>query len=289
MKAKTISKIIDLKINQWLDSITDIDLRLMALDKVIVTGGCITSMLLDEEVNDFDVYFSDVKVTKAIAEYYAGIMQSKTGYEIEVLDSESKLVKDNIFQCEENQIRCHISSRGVITSPDYVDEDSDLVKEPVIDKNVYEPVYISSNAITLTDKIQIITRFSGDVETLHENYDFIHCTNYWKSSDGKVVLKEKALESILTKELRYVGSKYPICSVVRLRKFIKRGWTINAGQILKMCFQISLLDLSDIRVLEEATMGVDAAYFIMLIRELKEKNPDKVDATYIMEIIDRVF
>ena len=34
--------------------------------------------------------------------------------------------------------------------------------------------------------------------------------------------------------------------MIRTRKFLKRGWHINAGQYLKMCFQISELDLSDI-------------------------------------------
>jgi hypothetical protein len=57
------------------------------------------------------------------------------------------------------------------------------------------------------------------------------------------VLRAEALESILTKELRYVGSRYPLCSVIRTRKFLARGWTINAGQYVKMCFQISQLDL----------------------------------------------
>jgi hypothetical protein len=97
------------------------------------------------------------------------------------------------------------------------------------------------------------------------------------------------MESILAKELRYVGSKYPICSVVRLRKFIARGWRINAGQILKMAMQISELDLTDISVLEDQLTGVDTAYFLQLIEKLKEKDPEKVNAAYLVEIIDRMF
>jgi hypothetical protein len=93
----------------------------------------------------------------------------------------------------------------------------------------------------------------------------------------------------LARELRYVGSKYPICSVVRLRKFIERGWRVNAGQILKMAMQISELNLKDLNVLEDQLTGVDTAYFVQLIERLKEKDPEKVDAAYLVEIIDRIF
>jgi hypothetical protein len=84
-------------------------------------------------------------------------------------------------------------------------------------------------------------------------------------------------------------TKYPICSVFRLRKFIKRNWTINAGQILKMAYQISELDLTDVKVLEDQLTGVDVAFFAELIERLKANDPNKVNAAYLVEIIDRMF
>jgi hypothetical protein len=93
----------------------------------------------------------------------------------------------------------------------------------------------------------------------------------------------------MSKELRYVGSKYPVCSVIRLRKFIARQWTINAGQILKMLMQINELDLTDIKVLQDQLTGVDSAYFCELIGKLKDKDPQKVNSAYLCEIIDRIF
>jgi hypothetical protein len=148
---------------------------------------------------------------------------------------------------------------------------------------------MSTNAITLSDKIQIVLRFYGEPDEIHKNYDFVHCTNYWSSWDHKLTLHPAALEALLSRELRYVGSKYPICSVFRLRKFIHRGWQINAGQILKMCLQISQLDLGDVRVLEDQLTGVDVAYFVELVEKLKEKDPEKVNSAYLVEILDRMF
>src|SRR3546814_10628009 len=81
-------------------------------------------------------------------------------------------------------------------------------------------------------------RFYGEADAIHENDDVVHCTNDWTSKDANLTLRQPALESLLCKELRYVGSKYPVCSVIRPRKFIRRGWVINAGQILKMLMQV---------------------------------------------------
>src|SRR3546814_11138454 len=101
---------------------------------------------------------------------------------------------------------------------------------------------MSTNAITLSDKIQIVLRFYGEADAIHENYDFVHCTNYWTRKDANLTLRQPALESLLFTELRYVGSKYPVCSVIRLREFISGGGGVNAVKILKMMLQISKPD-----------------------------------------------
>ena len=56
-----------------------------------------------------------------------------------------------------------------------------------------------------------------DPAKIHENYDYIHCMNYWTYETG-LVLRGDALESILTKQLAYKGSLYPLCSIFRARK-----------------------------------------------------------------------
>jgi hypothetical protein len=166
-------------------------------------------------------------------------------------------------------------------------------KELEKDEDRYRPVFLSTNAITLSNKIQIVIRFYGDPDEIHKNYDFVHCTNYFTTKNLKLTLRPDAMEAILARELRYVGSKYPLCSVIRTRKFIRRGWIINAGQYLKMLFQISRLDLTDIGTLEDQLVGVDSAYFMQLISALQSKKEvDKdfeINYGYIATIIDKIF
>ncbi len=59
--------------------------------------------------------------------------------------------------------------------------------------------------------------------------------------------------------------------------------------MLKMMLQVSELDLTNHDILQDQLTGVDAAYFVQLVSKLREKDPDKVNAAYLVEIIDRMF
>ena len=152
----------------------------------------------------------------------------------------------------------------------------------------YRVAFLSQNAISLTDDLQIVLRFNGNAEQIHKTFDYVHATNYFTFEEG-LVTNIQALECILSKTLRYQGSLYPITSIVRMKKFLNRGWNIGAGEMLKIMFQISELNLTDIKVLEEQLIGVDIAYFSMLIDALKVVPKEKLTSSYINEMIDRIF
>lgn len=300
MRAKTIKAILAKKHKELVDSIDDEKVKKMVDQNSIITGGSITSMLIGEEVHDYDYYFTDFETAIAVTKYYVKkFKETHPNQDIEVKE-------------DDGRIRVWIQSQGVVgeqtdTSeykyfegdPDSTDAENfvdDAVKsltENDEDNPKYRPVFLTSNAITLSNKIQLIIRFYGSPEEIHKNYDFVHCTNYWTSGDKELVLHQKALEAILARELIYNGSKYPIASIIRTRKFIKRGWVINAGQYLKMCMQISELNLKDPNVLEDQLVGVDFAYFEAIIGYLKDrKDKDKtfeITAAYICEVVDLIF
>lgn len=315
LKAKTIKSVIRNKINGWIDTIKDKSLRDVCRKEAVVTGGSIASMLLGEEVNDFDVYFRTKDTVKRVADYYvAEFLASKMeqgGVPVETYVEELKDLSGK------DRVRIVVKSAGVASDKqdadyeyfearpdheagDYVGEafdplsavggDADEAKDCLSpESKMYSPAFLSSNAISLSGKVQLILRFYGNPDEIHQSYDFAHCMNYWESGTSSLTLNPASLEALLSRTLVYHGSQYPICSVIRSRKFIERGWRINAGQYLKMAMQISDLDLSDHLVLEEQLTGVDVAYFAEVISKIKEKNPEKVDSTYLIEIIDRMF
>ena len=160
-----------------------------------------------------------------------------------------------------------------------------------MEKGKFRPVYISANAITLSDDFQLIIRFYGDAQQIHSNYDFAHCTCWWRAIDGHLELPSEALAALLTKELKYRGSKYPLASIIRTRKFINRGFTCNAGQYLKMCLQLNDMNLRSLAVLEDQLIGVDAIYFAQMLAQIPEGNvvDGQIDSSYVMTMIDKFF
>lgn len=312
MKAKTIRFILRKKVDAWLDSIEDQEVRALAAKSTVVTGGSIASMLLGEKVNDYDLYFRDKATVVAVAKYYVARFAPKknAGIEVPIFVEDANdrvriVVKSAGVASENGADKPYEYFEGaadgeagnylgeVMADPgeiqDAHDETEAAALEAADEGAKFRPVFLSTNAITLSHRIQIVLRFYGEPDEIHKNYDFAHCTNYWTAWDDKLVLRPEALEALLARELRYVGSLYPVCSIIRLRKFIRRGWTVNAGQILKMIMQAAALDLTDHAVLQDQLTGVDAAYFCELISKLKENSPEKVNTAYLVEIIDRMF
>lgn len=352
MKARTISKVIDDKVGDWLASLPS-EVAEYVGSKVVVTGGSIASMFLQEPVNDYDIYFKNIKAAMMVSRHYCkqwidkNKAQTAKGYiskpivpQLRVTfknDNQSQkfIVKHSLLTDQSlrsvldvdsevldtlidkhsgliERVEIFIKSQGFVgdnpdeeyeyfeTNPDqsaaesFINnslkvEDTDGLDGKNADK--YRTVFMSSNAITLSDKVQLVIRFFGEPSEIHDTYDFVHAMNYWTKNTG-LVTNPKSLEALLARELVYSGSKYPLCSVIRSRKFIQRGWNIHAGNYLKMIMQAGELDLSDPQVLEEQLTGVDAAYFNQVITAVKKKRKDdpsfQFTATYLCTIVDRM-
>lgn len=270
----------------WIDSIEDEEIKRIVLDKTFVTGGAIVSLLLNEDVNDYDVYFTDKESCEKVVEYYLskiGLEKDKNyffginDYEYDEEGNIIEIPKEDIKEDDE-RVFVKIPSSGYFKTNYY--------------NSKYTVLFVSSNAMTLTNSVQLVFRFVGDPEVIHENYDFEHTKCYYIPNKKELVLPQSSLLSILTKELVYNGSRYPMASVIRTRKFIERGWKINAGQYLKMMLQINELNLKNLQVLTDQLMGVDTLYFQAIINRIKEDeaiDEDNISFEIVTKLIDEVF
>lgn len=265
-------------------------------------------------VREFNKRLRDIKYENKIGYRTQAFVLDGANKEDDIANHSGWDWGSSMLQVEEDRIKIIIRSDGVATEDgNVVDDDTSTVEDLVAladstpekaleedemkkdkkDQKKYRPVFLSPNAISLSDKIQLIVRFYGQADEIHENFDYLHCTSYYDFYSDELVLKAEALTSIINKELIYQGSRYPICSIIRLRKFLNRGWHINAGQILKMSFQISELNLHDPVILEEQLVGVDTMYFQVLIENIEKqiKNDKNFQVTnkYFLSVIDKVF
>lgn len=328
----TIRKNIHKQITSWIKTIKDEDLaRDLRNNGVMVTGGCITSQLLNEPVNDYDVYLTSPALAARVATYYISEFKDKTCNDIslyEMVEDEDSpqgsaecLVTDPASVT--GRVFIKVKSSGIVRAADDNAEEVPATAEQYSDnpeddgatdedtKSVaffrygrndvkpfqFRPLVLTDNAITLSDDLQIIIRFAGPAEEIHKNFDFVHCTCYYLYNNlgyGSLVLPPEAVQSILTRSLVYRGSLFPVASLFRLRKFIRRGWTINAGQVLKIAYQISKLNLDDVSTLREQLIGVDVVYMNNLIDKLQNNLAE--DDTgygslgdYLYKLIDEIF
>lgn len=307
MNRRTIKHLLEKKVENLVASMDD-DAAITAIrQNTIISGGAIVSMLLGEPINDYDIYFTTVEAAETVARYFVQkFMDMHKGSRDNTKTSLPEVIADG------NRVSVFVKSSGIAVmnkgSEDYdyfealtetteietalaFIKAADTALQEARKAGNYIPVVLTTNAISLSNKTQLVLRFTGEPDEIHRNFDFVHATSYWITRTGELVLNPAALESIMTKNLVYVGSLYPVSTLVRARKFIQRGWTISAGQLLKVAMQISELDLSDPEVLQEQLTGVDVAYFHELIGYLKRQHADgqRIDKTYLVTLVDQMF
>lgn len=313
MKAKTIRSVLRRKLEHFAANIPDEAVRAVVKRDAIITGGSITSMLMGEPVNDYDIYFKSLQAVRLVAGHYVERFKQEPPprsqshqFEISVKESPDARLPEGV------RVKIVAQSAGIASenpAPDYEyfegsgDPEAagryvDAATAEAADKEdkskpKYRPVFLSANAISLSHEVQLVTRFYGSADEIHKNYDFVHCTCSWDAETGQLRLPPAALESMLAKDLRYIASLYPLCAIIRTRKFLHRGWRITAGQYLKMAWDLNKLNLADPDVLEDQLTGVDAAYFeevIQLLRmQMKKTGAKEIDGAYLMEVVDKIF
>jgi hypothetical protein len=325
VKRKTINAVITKKFNEWVDSIGDEEVKKLVKKNTVITGGCIASMINNEKVKDYDVYFTNQETVIVVAGYYIGKFKETNPANLHKIElytdadfenPESKLNREfarqqdfedtknrdvdfldfyerNKGSKEKGRVFIFIRSAGIAVEKEIDLEDCENPLDEDVEntgdtaKPKYRPVFFSSNAVSLSDKIQIVTRFYGTPEQIHASLYYIHATNYCTSEEGKQTLSNEASEACHNKELIYIGSKYPVCSLFRMRKFLDRGFKITAGEILKIAMNINEFNLTDVNVLQDQLIGVDSAYFNGLICAIKSKT--SIDRMYLTAIINKMY
>ena len=103
----------------------------------------------------------------------------------------------------------------------------------------YHISLITDNAINLSDKVQLIPKFVGTPEEVTKNFDWQHIKSYYDCSSSKLVLTPDVYRLICEKELVYTGSAYPLSSMLRLKKYLKKGWNVSTATMVHIALDIS--------------------------------------------------
>jgi hypothetical protein len=249
-------------------------------------GGVITSHCKDEKVKDYDLFFTSVEALKGALNYYLGFHGWYSSFDL--VSEQDKL----------NPKLARVSIQPRQNSTRKTDEfikvfNSDFKKSGSGDR--VTPVYLSHNALSLSNGVQLIFRFVGEPEEVFSTFDYEHCKTYWRPSplgiaDGKVTFSGKSLESLAKNELIYTGqSRFVLSAISRLNKFIKRGWGVAPSSLLSIASSAAKVDWQNKDKLREELLGIYGIDPEVLTQILDySSKEEKVDLDKVIEMLGEV-
>jgi hypothetical protein len=78
MRENEIKKIISIKYNEWLSNIPNEKLKEEIRENTFVSGGSIASLLLDQPINDLDIFFTNPTTCQKTCEYYVNLFKEES-------------------------------------------------------------------------------------------------------------------------------------------------------------------------------------------------------------------
>lgn len=97
---------------------------------------------------------------------------------------------------------------------------------------------ITDNSINLSDKIQLITKFVGEPKKIIKSFDWEHLQSFYEYPDN-LNIPDKVYKLLLEKKLIYTGSAFPLSSLIRLKKYLKKNWDVSALTIMHIALDFA--------------------------------------------------
>lgn len=122
-------------------------------------------------------------------------------------------------------------------------------------------------SVTKGMRYQLIVAEFGNPQEVIDKFDFTCCMGAFVPKDRTFVLGDHFLKHSSQRRLCFNASAgFPICSLWRAAKFVKRGWKFPAIEVIKLALSINHLDLKTHGELKRQLMGIDT----MLLKELTD-------------------
>ena len=150
-----------------------------------------------------------------------------------------------------------------------INQDNVYIKVPVIETN---------NAVSycINDcRVQLIKKLFGTPEEVINQFDFTVCMGAYIPQERKIILDESFLYHLSQRILCFnTNAKYPIASLWRAKKYIKKDFVFPAIEAIKLSLTINNLNIKTYKDLKEQLEGIDTL-FLKDLTDALLKNADK--------------
>jgi hypothetical protein len=133
-----------------------------------------------------------------------------------------------------------------------------------VDKK-YEVVYCSENAVSYRTekniKFQLIKKIYGTPQNVMAQFDFTICMCACFPKTNTFVMYDRFLEHLARREIVFnIDACYPINSLFRANKFIKRQYYVSAVEWIKIGLKCHSLNLKNLKEIKEQLDGIDTFF-----------------------------
>lgn len=135
-------------------------------------------------------------------------------------------------------------------------------------------------------RFQLIEAVVGSPAEVIKGFDFSMCMGAWDPTTGVFILDSLFLKHVAQRRLCFnPNAEFPICSLWRATKFIKRGWKLPGIEAIKLALAIHNIGLGDLGELKRQLLGIDTIFLKALTDALATKHEAKYDFGEAVEFI----
>jgi len=145
----------------------------------------------------------------------------------------------------------------------------------------WKPVFESDSAVSYNIngvRFQLIKKVFGTPEEVIKNFDFSVCMCACTlAPEKKIIMDDNFLYHLAQRTLYFnINAKYPISSLWRVKKYLKKDFTFPAIEAIKISLAINNLNIKSYIDLKEQLEGIDTLFLADLTDALLLKK----DAVY---------
>ena len=159
-------------------------------------------------------------------------------------------------------------------------------------KRKAEIVVQTDNAITLRwhgHKWQLIRCVFGTAAEIFNSFDFSICMGAYSLTHNVWTLHKDFLVHNAEKRLVFHnGTRYPLCSLIRTRKYASRGYTLTGVGYIEIALCVHALRINTYADLKFHLQGIDTAFLKPLTDELMKQGETHYDYDKCLHLMDNV-
>jgi len=137
-------------------------------------------------------------------------------------------------------------------------------------------------------KVQLIKRIYGQPCVVIGRFDYTICMAAYLPMSHRIVLEEDFLYHLSGKELHYHIGEYPLASLWRAKKYLKKGFNFPAVEIIKLALTINSLNIKDYKGLKEQLEGIDTLFLMDLTNALLKKGDEEFELGKAIGFIENI-